>query len=184
MVHRRGTTWAPSYLNAPLRDTQSRLVLKPSPSAFADFRKRGSIYTAPNVGASTARKSGLLRKHLLQRVLARALLSEQAHIALHRPPRSADHRLNRSCLRSAPSSKHRSNCIPSGNGSHAQSVSMIHCSVIRDPAGTRWAEAFARQVSFHAMGWIHLKNLPAQSCRRSPQHRSYWSDVRVALSRR
>jgi hypothetical protein len=45
---------------------ETRLVLKPSPSAFADFRKRGSTYIARSVGASMGRKSGLPRKRRLQ----------------------------------------------------------------------------------------------------------------------
>ena len=158
--------------------------IETEPISFCRLSRTWVDLYCPECGRFHGAKIWLAQETSASACFSKSALSKQTHIALHRQPRLADHRLNRSCLRSAPSSKHRSNCIPSGNGSHAQSVSMIHCSVIRDPAGTRWAEAFARQVSFHAMGWIHLKNLPAQSCRRSPQHRSYWSDVRVALSRR
>ena len=54
--------WALSFSNVLRQEAQSRLVLKPNPSAFADFLKHGLTYTARSVGAFTGRRYGLLRK--------------------------------------------------------------------------------------------------------------------------
>lgn len=69
----RRTTWALSFSSVLRQEAQSRLELKPSPSAFADFLKHGSTYTARSVSASMGRRYGLPRKRRLQWPSARAL---------------------------------------------------------------------------------------------------------------
>ena len=96
--------------------------IETEPISFCRLSRTWVDLYCPECGRFHGAKIWLAQETSASACFSKSALSKQTHIALHRQPRLADHRLNRSCLRSAPSSKHRSNCIPSGSGSRAQSV--------------------------------------------------------------